>query len=83
MSDIAEMGNTRKTERMLRAEETEGLQKPCNLLGLRKITSTRVLLISHEALGCFLFLTPLRQAVNRETVSSSSKILFSKVQTSE
>ena len=47
MSDIAEMGNTRKTERMLRAEETEGLQKPCNLLGLRKITSTRVLLISH------------------------------------
>jgi len=73
MSDIAEMENKRKTEEMLRAEETEGLQQPCNLLGLRKITSTQ----------CFLFLMPLRQAVNRETVSSSSKILFSKVQMSE
>lgn len=48
MSDVAEMGNKRKTEKMLRAEETVGLQKPCNLLGLRKITSTWVLLISHS-----------------------------------
>lgn len=48
MSDVTEMGNKRKTEKMLRAEETVGLQKPCNLLGLREITSTWVLLISHS-----------------------------------
>lgn len=44
MSDVAEMENKRKTEKMLRAEKTVGLQKHGNLPGLRKVISTRVLL---------------------------------------
>lgn len=68
MSDIAEMENKRKAGR-----EDCGSPETLEPAGLEK---------NNQHSGASYFLTPPRQAVNREIVSTFSKISFSKVQMS-